>query len=139
MLKSYTALWTVSTIVLLFFLQTACGTETPAATAVPSPDVDSVKRDVVANYADGVYSLYTKSLTSATDMDRAIDLFISDPTAPSLEDAKRAWLDARDDYSPTEAFRFYGGPIDNEEDGPEALLNAWPLDEFVFGLRGRQP
>ena len=129
MLKSFTALWTVSTIVLLFFLLTACGTETPAATAVPGPDVDSVKRDVVANYADGVYSLYSKSLTSATDMDRAIDLFISDPTASSLEDAKRAWLDARDDYSPTEAFRFYGGPIDNEEDGPEALLNAWPLDE----------
>ena len=128
-MKSYTALWTVSTIVLLFFLLNACETETPAATAVPSPDVDSVKRDVVANYADGVYSLYTKSLTSATDMDRAIDLFISDPTASSLEDAKRAWLDARDDYSPTEAFRFYGGPIDNEEDGPEALLNAWPLDE----------
>jgi putative iron-regulated protein len=26
-------------------------------------------------------------------------------------------------------FRFYGGPIDNEEDGPEGLINAWPMDE----------
>ena len=52
-----------------------------------------------------------------------------DPTPSSLEGAKRAWLRARDDYTPTEAFRFYGGPIDNEEDGPEGLLNAWPLDE----------
>ena len=129
MLKSYTAIWTITTIMLLLFLLTVCGTETQAPTAMPGPSVDSVKRDVVANYADGVYSLYIKSLTSATDMDRAIDLFISDPTASSLEAAKRAWLDARDDYGPTEAFRFYGGPIDNEENGPEGLLNAWPMDE----------
>ena len=104
MLKSYTVLWTITTIVLLLFLLTVCGTKTPAPTAIPGPDVDSVKRNVVANYADGVYSLYIKSLTSATDMDRAIDLFLSDPTASSLEGAKRAWLDARDDYGPTEAF-----------------------------------
>ena len=129
MLKSYTAIRTITTIMLLLFLLTVCGTETPASTAIPEPNVDSVKRDVVANYADGVYSLYSKSLTSATDMDRAIDLFLSDPTASSLEAAKRAWLNARDDYGPTEAFRFYGGPIDNEENGPEGLLNAWPMDE----------
>ena len=129
MLKSYTAIWTITTIMLLLFLLTVCGTETPASTAIPEPNVDSVKRDVVANYADGVYSLYSKSLTSATDMDRAIDLFLSDPTASSLEAAKRAWLNARDDYGPTEAFRFYGGPIDHEENGPEGLLNAWPMDE----------
>ena len=36
---------------------------------------------------------------------------------------------ARDDYGLTEAFRFYGGPIDDEETGPEGLINAWPLDE----------
>ncbi|HKY16825.1 MAG TPA: imelysin family protein, partial [Microthrixaceae bacterium] len=34
-----------------------------------------------------------------------------------------------DDYGVTEAFRFYGGPIDHEEDGPEGQINAWPLDE----------
>ena len=36
---------------------------------------------------------------------------------------------ARDDYGPTEVYRFYDGPIDNAEDGPEGLVNAWPLDE----------
>ena len=36
---------------------------------------------------------------------------------------------ARDDYGPTEVYRFYDGPIDNEEDGVEVLVNAWPLDE----------
>jgi putative iron-regulated protein len=62
-------------------------------------------------------------------MDLAIDAFLADPTPATLEAAKRAWLVARDDYGPTEAFRFYSGPIDNEENGPEGLLNAWPMDE----------
>ncbi len=87
------------------------------------------KSEVVANYADGVYALYSGSLASAQEMDVAIDLFLAEPSPATLEAAKRAWLRARDDYGPTEAFRFYGGPIDNEEDGPEGLLNAWPLDE----------
>ena len=32
-------------------------------------------------------------------------------------------------YGATEAFRFYDGPIDNPDDGPEGQINAWPLDE----------
>ena len=90
---------------------------------------DDLKEEVVQNYADGVHALYSASLASARDMDRAIDRFLAEPSAARLEAAKRAWLTARDDYGPTEAFRFYDGPIDNEEDGPEGLLNAWPLDE----------
>ena len=103
----------------------------PAASLISTsgPDTGAVKREVIVNYADGVHALYAKSLTSATAMDQAIELFLREPTASSLEGAKRAWLRARDDYSPTEAFRFYGGPIDNEDDGPEGLINAWPLDE----------
>ncbi|MCB0064131.1 MAG: hypothetical protein KDE19_18535, partial [Caldilineaceae bacterium] len=45
--------------------------------------------------------------------------------------AKEAWLAAREVYGQTEAFRFYGGPID-DEDGPEGLINAWPLDEVYI-------
>ena len=59
----------------------------------------------------------------------ALDAFVADPTDETLEAAKQAWLTARDDYGLTEAFRFYGGPIDNEETGPEGRINAWPLDE----------
>ncbi len=32
-------------------------------------------------------------------------------------------------YNQTDAYRFYNGPIDNEDDGPEAAMNGWPLDE----------
>ena len=97
----------------------SCTTSTDAAT----------KRAVIDNYAAGVHALYSQSAASARQMDVAIDAFIADPNASTLESAKRAWLRARDDYGPTEAFRFYGGPIDNEDDGPEGLINAWPLDE----------
>ena len=92
------------------------------------PD-DELKQEVVANYADGVHHLYSKSLASAKSLDAAIDRFIAEPTPAHLEAAKRLWLVARDDYGPTEAFRFYDGPIDNPDDGPEGLINAWPLDE----------
>ena len=92
-----------------------------------APDVS--KQDVVAHYAVGVHATYQASLASATDMSGAIDAFLDNPAPHTLEAAKRAWLTARDDYGVTEAYRFYGGPIDNEEDGPEGQLNAWPMDE----------
>ena len=85
--------------------------------------------EVVAGYADLVHEAYSMSLESAEEMDAAIDAFAAGPTQETLDAAKTAWLAARDDYGPTEVFRFYGGPIDNEEDGPEGLINAWPLDE----------
>jgi putative iron-regulated protein len=90
---------------------------------------DEEKRAVIENYANGVHALYSASYASAQAMDATIDSFLQNPTPATLEAAKRAWLRAREDYGPTEAFRFYGGPIDNEEDGPEGLINAWPLDE----------
>ncbi len=87
---------------------------------------------VVDHYAAGVHAAYEASLASATELDAAIEAFLADPTDETLEAAKQAWLTARDDYGLTEAFRFYGGPIDNETDGPEGLINAWPLDEVYI-------
>ena len=113
----------------LFLL--ACTQPAPTPTPIPEPTGPSAElKDAVAlNYADGVYSTYVVSLQSARVMNRAIDTFLANPTPATLEAAKRAWLRARDDYGPTEAYRFYGGPIDYEEDGPEGLINAWPMDE----------
>ena len=68
--------------------------------------------------------MYSRSLTSAEALDQAIDRFLSDPSAARLDAAKRAWLLVRDDFGPTEVYRFYDGPIDNEEDGVEGLVNA---------------
>ena len=90
---------------------------------------DDMRAEVVENYADLVHESYQISLDSATTMDEAIDAFVAVPNPETLAAAQDAWLTARDDYGPTEAFRFYGGPIDNEENGVEGLVNAWPLDE----------
>ncbi|RMG96179.1 MAG: iron-regulated protein, partial [Deltaproteobacteria bacterium] len=49
--------------------------------------------------------------------------------AESLAFARAQWLAAREPYLPTEAFRFYDGPIDDPERGVEGMVNAWPLDE----------
>jgi putative iron-regulated protein len=97
---------------------TACG-------GSDDPDLEGA----VTTYADGVHAAYAASLASATTLDGAVDTFVADPDDTTLTAAKQAWLDARDDYGLTEAFRFYGGPIDNETDGPEGFINAWPMDE----------
>ena len=84
---------------------------------------------VATTYADLVHASYEASIASATEMQTAIEAFLADPTEATLGAAKDAWLTARDDYGPTEAFRFYDGPIDNPADGPEGQINAWPMDE----------
>ena len=135
MARQLRLLSTTTIIALMLAIMLACSAEaTPEPTATSEPvtevrGIDELKSSVVSHYADGVHALYSKSLASATAMDAAIDIFLTEPTPATLELAKRAWLTARDDYSPTEAFRFYGGPIDNEENGPEGLINAWPMDE----------
>jgi putative iron-regulated protein len=91
---------------------------------------------VVANYATIVYTSYNDSLTKAKDLKTAIDDFVAAPSATTLEAAKTAWKAAREPYGQTESYRFYDGPIDNPEDGPEGRINAWPVDEsqidYVF-------
>ncbi len=101
----------------------------PSSTDAAGSSADVSIPAAVATYADGVFASYAATVESATAMDAAIDAFIADPTDLTMQAAKDAWLAARDDYGLTEAFRFYGGPIDDEENGPEGLINAWPMDE----------
>lgn len=96
-------------------------TQTPEAATVDATTVSTA-------YADGVLAAYDAAIESATSMERAIEAFLTDPTEDSLQGAREAWVAARDDYGPTEAFRFYNGPID-DDDGPEGQINAWPMDE----------
>ena len=90
---------------------------------------DAALADAVATYARGVHASYAAALAAAQDMDRSIDTFLGSPNETNLQNARNAWLSARSVYGPTEVFRFYGGPIDDEETGKEGLINAWPLDE----------
>lgn len=88
----------------------------------------ALKQEIKENYADIVYQNYKDAYDAALSMQTAINTFVATPTQANMDAAKQAWLDAREYYGQTEAFRFSNGPID-DEDGPEGLLNAWPLDE----------
>ena len=78
-----------------------------------------------------ISATYDDSLLTARRMESAVRAFAAAPTEESLAAARRAWCRARQVYALTEAFRFSGGPID-DEDGPEEWLNAWPLDESII-------
>ena len=89
---------------------------------------EDLKEAAIATYADIVLASYEDSLALAQELQVALEAFVADPTEDTLAAARQAWLDSNEPYGQTEAYRFYGGPID-DDDGPEGLLNAWPLDE----------
>lgn len=92
-------------------------------------DTSSVsKKDVLVTYADIAYENYKKAYDDAVVLETAIATFTATPSQVNFDNAKAKWKIARESYGTTEAFRFADGPIDNEE-GPEGLLNSWPLDE----------
>jgi putative iron-regulated protein len=104
--------------------------------ASPPPPLSQDKQtQILNNYANILEAGYEDSYNMAVDMQASINAFIANPTAQGLEDAKAAWLAAREPYMQTEAARFYGGPIDGD-DG-DGLLNSWPLDEgYIDYLSG---
>lgn len=107
--------------VLLVFLAVSCSDTT-------APDLTTPKKQAIAGYADLLYSMYSDAYSGAVKMQTAILNFTANPTTTTLLAAQNAWLLAREPYGQTEVARFYGGPIDGA-DGPEGLINAWPLDE----------
>jgi putative iron-regulated protein len=95
-------------------------------------------RPVVENYAKNVHANYAQVLTEVQALQTAVDELVQNPTNTSMGAAKDAWMAARPAYLQTEAYRFYGGPIDDEMTGPEGQINGWPLDEnyidYVEGM-----
>jgi putative iron-regulated protein len=94
---------------------------------------------VNAAYAANVHANYAESLSKAQMLKTAIDAFVAAPSQTTLDAAKTAWLASREPYGQTEVFRFYDGPIDNPEDGPEGAINAWPLDEVFIDYVENMP
>jgi putative iron-regulated protein len=105
-----------------------CGTE---------PLEESRARPVVERYAALVHENYADAVTKARELRATVDAFVAEPTETKLTAARSAWLAARPAYGQSEAFRFYGGPIDDEDTGPEGRINAWPLDEaYIDSVEG---
>jgi len=91
-------------------------------------EIEVLKKGALVQYAYLVWANYEDSYQTAITLKQAIDAFLANPTEAGFVACKTAWLNARNPYGQTEAFRFYAGPID-DADGPEGLLNAWPMDE----------
>ncbi len=91
----------------------------------------------VGRYAVVAKASYDDVVSKTRDLKAAVDAFVAAPAVATLEAARSAWLTARSPYGETEAFRFYGGPIDDEKEGPEGRVNGWPLDEaFIDSVAG---
>jgi putative iron-regulated protein len=102
--------------------------------------VPSSANAAVQQYAEIVSASYSDALSTAQALDTSVTTFIAAPSAAGLSTARTAWKASREPYLETEVYRFYDGPIDNPTDGPEGLINAWPLDEnyidYVVGEDG---
>lgn len=102
------------------------------------PSIADLKTKAIDTYADIVYATYDDAYIAAVALHEKIESFTSNPTAAGLQESRNAWLSARIPYGQSEAFRFYGGPIDDEQ-GPEGFLNAWPIDENYIDYTVSQP
>lgn len=102
--------------------------------------------DVLKTNANIAFASYGDSLITAVELKSTLQTFINNPTTATLNDAKTAWVDAREPYGQTEVYRFRVGPIDAlttdattgavvigaDGDGPEGQINAWPLGEALI-------
>ena len=112
---------------LIFCLLTVACNDDEDTTDSPST-ASLTLTEALDNYSTLVLANYQDALAGATALQTSTTALVDAPSEATLRAAKAAWLTARESYGQTEAFRFYGGPID-DENGPEGQLNAWPLDE----------
>jgi putative iron-regulated protein len=99
-------------------------------------DNSALKAQVVQNYASIVYASYDDAVIAAQQLKQAASNFISVPNQTNFDVLKQAYISSREPYGQTDAYRFYGGPID-DNNGREGEINAWPMDEgFVDYIQG---
>lgn len=117
----------------------ACSSDDDASNTPPQSLTAEQKTAVVENYAALVHANYDDAVSQMKLLQTAIDGFLASPSQATLDNARKVWTTARVPYLQTEAFRFYDGPIDNEETGPEGRINGWPLDENFIDYTVDQP
>ena len=104
-----------------------------ARAEAPAPEA------VLDTYGDIAQAMYEDALTTAKELQAAIDAFLAQPTEETLGAAREAWKAARVPYQQTEGYRFGNAIVDDWE----GRVNAWPLDEGLIdyvdaGLYGEE-
>lgn len=103
---------------------------------VQEVQVPTTHKEVISNYVNFVFQNYSDAHQDAIKLKTAIYSFVDTPNQANFDAAKTAWLNSRESYGTTEAFRFIDGPID-DANGPEAYINSWPMDEnFIDYTQG---
>ena len=95
---------------------------TSARAEAPAPEA------VIDTYGDIAQAMYEDALTTAKELQAAIDEFLAQPTEDTLGAAREAWKAARVPYQQTEGYRFGNAIVDDWE----GRVNAWPLDEGLI-------
>ena len=114
-----------------FLMVGAAWATTFSLEAADTSEVTDLCARIVAHYGDVVHATYSDALVGAGELEQSLRRFVENPTEDTLAAAKVAWIAARPPYLQSEAFRFYAGPID-DADGPEPMINGWPMDEFII-------
>ena len=106
------------------------------AVAAPAAPAAATAPAVAKHYAQLVLASYEDTLAATLTLQKAVQSFTAAPSDEGLKAARKAWLDAREFYGQSEAFRFYGGPIDDTSLNPlgEARLGATPLATWLASL-----
>jgi len=104
-------------------------TATAAAPTAATGNVDqAASKAVVSHYAELAYAAFADSLSTAQNLQSAVNAFLAAPSDATLKTAREAWVASRVPYLQTEAFRFGNTLIDDWE----GQVNAWPLDEGLI-------
>ncbi|MBE9101134.1 peptidase M75 [filamentous cyanobacterium LEGE 07170] len=83
-------------------------------------------RQIITDFVDQLIVPNYELLTQRSgELEAAVAMFVSDPTAETLETARQAWLTARQPWEQSEAFAF--GPAASL--GLDAELDDWPVNE----------
>ncbi|WP_394153649.1 imelysin family protein [Loktanella salsilacus] len=101
-------------------------TATTALTALPAFAVE--RAEVLDTYANIAAAGYADSLTTAQELQAAVNALLDQPSEDTLQAARTAWIAARVPYMQTEAYRFGNAMVDDWE----GRVNAWPLDEGLI-------
>lgn len=117
-------------VTLTSFTTGACSSDDDTTDAPKTGDTGAVPSaedvaPVATDYAKLVAKSYDDTLAEAKKLQAAVDTFVGTPSEANLEACKTAWIAARKIYGQTEGYRFYDGPIEENE----GQINGWPLDE----------
>jgi len=104
-------------------------TQTPEHYAITSATEKYDASAVQLSYVGLAGGLYSNALGAALALSKTIDALNDAPNAQTLAATRSAWTVARTAYLATEAFRFYGGPIDGAKTelraaGPEIAIST---------------